>query len=72
MTTTDTGPQFVPPMTDFHPVVLPELESVDAPPAGSPPALPTSRVGRLWRGRPADAAWVRPGLLSLLDATGVL
>ena len=72
MTTTDTGPQFVPPMTDFHPVVLPELESVDAPPAGSPPALPTSRVGRLWRGRPADAAWVRPGLLSLLVATGVL
>jgi 4-amino-4-deoxy-L-arabinose transferase-like glycosyltransferase len=71
MTTTDTGPQFVPPMTDVHPVVLPEIESFDAPPV-EPSALPTSRVGRLWRGRPSDSPWVRPSLLALLAATGVL
>ncbi len=77
MTTTSTGPQFVPPLTDFHPVVLPEPEGVDAaPPEASPaepsPVMPTSRVGRLWRGRAEDAAWVRPSLLALLAATGVL
>lgn len=39
------------------------------PPAGSRAA----RLGRrLWRGRPEDPAWVRPSLLALLLATGVL
>ena len=35
------------------------------------PATPT-RLGRVLRGRPDDPAWVRPGLLALLAATGVL
>jgi 4-amino-4-deoxy-L-arabinose transferase-like glycosyltransferase len=75
MTTTDTGPQFVPPMTDFQPVVLPEPEGLDAVPtvpSQTDALMPASRIGRLWRGRPEDAAWVRPSMLTLLAATGVL
>jgi 4-amino-4-deoxy-L-arabinose transferase-like glycosyltransferase len=32
----------------------------------------TGRLGRIWRGRPDDAAWVRPAFLGLLAATAVL
>jgi 4-amino-4-deoxy-L-arabinose transferase-like glycosyltransferase len=39
-------------------------------PAAAPPRR--SRLRRLWRGNDRDAAWVRPSLLSLLGATGLL
>ncbi|WP_426565900.1 ArnT family glycosyltransferase [Angustibacter sp. McL0619] len=39
--------------------------------AHEPPGTRRS-PGRLWRGRPDDPAWVRPGLLALLAATAVL
>ncbi|AUG76498.1 glycosyl transferase [Kitasatospora sp. MMS16-BH015] len=44
---------------------------VDQSPPGSPGGLRTLPA-RFWRGRPADPAWVRPALLGLLAATGVL
>ena len=82
MTTTDTGPQFVPPMTDLHPVVLPEPVAFDAesseargPSRLGDPQDPRRRRVRSWPSRRAaaeDAAWVRPSLLALLAATGVL
>ena len=41
-----------------------------------PPVAPITPGGswprRLWRGRPEDAAWVRPSLMALLAATSVL
>ncbi len=36
------------------------------------PVPPRSRLGRLVRGRPADPAWVRPAVLSLLAGTALL
>jgi len=79
MTTIDHGPAFVPPLTDLHPVLLPEPEEPptdagepDRPAAPMPMPTPTSRLGRLWRGREQDAAWVRPSLLALLASTGLL
>ena len=42
-----------------------------SPPAPPLPA-PARNAGRLLRGRTGDAAWVRPGLLTLLAATAVL
>ena len=47
----------------------------------APPALPTVDQGepqyprgisRIWRGRPEDPSWARPGLLVLLAVTAVL
>jgi 4-amino-4-deoxy-L-arabinose transferase-like glycosyltransferase len=49
-------------------VTLPPVEHVQ--PAAA--ALPRAGLARrLWRGRPADPAWVRPALLSLIAATAV-
>ncbi|HET7902798.1 MAG TPA: glycosyltransferase family 39 protein [Candidatus Nanopelagicales bacterium] len=70
---------FVPPLTDVAPATvdqqlppLPPMGGTD--PGGAPtaPAAPRSRFGRLWRGQEDDPAWVRPSLLALLLATGVL
>jgi len=74
MTTVDHGPTFVPPLTDLHPVLLPDPDEPATDQAPQRPAapMPTSRLGRLWRAREQDAAWVRPSLISLLAATGVL
>ena len=74
MTTVDHGPTFVPPLTDLHPVLLPDLDEPtnDQPPQRPAAPMPTARLGRLWRGREQDAAWVRPSLISLLAATGLL
>jgi 4-amino-4-deoxy-L-arabinose transferase-like glycosyltransferase len=79
MTTVSHDALFVPPISDLHPVLLPEpgppgpdLAARDRPDDAAPPAAPSSRIGRLWRGRPADSPWVRPTLLALLAATGVL
>ncbi|MFD7439778.1 ArnT family glycosyltransferase [Streptomyces sp. NPDC059909] len=54
-------------------------EAVDPVPGAIPPssaaahaAPPRGRIGRLWRGRAEDPAWVRPALLALLLLTGVL
>ena len=87
MTTYSPDSAFVPPLGDLPPVapvtmpeyVAPDLHvspSGSSQPEESPPAptrpAPTSRLGRLWRGRPDDAAWIRPALLALLVGTGVL
>ena len=75
MTTIDHGPAVVPPFTDLHPVLLPEPEErpTDSDVRDLPTApMPTGRLGRLWRGREQDAAWVRPSLLALLASTGLL
>ncbi|MEV7090279.1 glycosyltransferase family 39 protein [Streptomyces sp. NPDC093085] len=40
--------------------------------SGSGSATGAGRVARFWRGRPEDPAWVRPALLALLLATGLL
>jgi 4-amino-4-deoxy-L-arabinose transferase-like glycosyltransferase len=80
MTTTHDA-QFVPPLTGVSTVAPPEFEMPTVPPPADAteaaprvvtPAMPDSRLGRLWRGRPGDSAWVRPSLLALLVATGVL
>ncbi|MFJ2110351.1 glycosyltransferase family 39 protein [Streptomyces sp. NPDC087850] len=44
---------------------LPAADSQDRP-------LAVGRAARFWRGRPEDAAWVRPALLALILATGLL
>ncbi|MGY1699291.1 ArnT family glycosyltransferase [Geodermatophilus sp. SYSU D00766] len=50
------------------------LPAVPAPPAvsGTPARPRAGRAARLLRGAPADPGWVRPALLGLLAATGVL
>jgi 4-amino-4-deoxy-L-arabinose transferase-like glycosyltransferase len=50
------------------PVAAPTAPS----PATSRGTAGTSRLGRLWRGRPDDPAWARPALIGVLLATGVL
>jgi 4-amino-4-deoxy-L-arabinose transferase-like glycosyltransferase len=40
--------------------------------AAPPRARSTGRAARVWRGRPEDPRWVRPGLVTLLIATAVL
>ncbi|MBI1379171.1 MAG: DUF2029 domain-containing protein [Frankiales bacterium] len=77
MTTVSHDAAFVPPLSDLVPPVQPEDAGPHDGPAGPgtappAPAAPRSWAGRLWRGRPDDPAWVRPSLLSLLAATGVL
>ena len=76
----------VTPLTPDHPTTPPYADVVAVPPP-APTGLDSTPVGtdhgtsasqprtwhvRLWRGRPDDPAWVRPTLLSLLAATGVL
>ncbi|CCH86650.1 Glycosyl transferase [Modestobacter italicus] len=51
------------------------LDSPGQPPAHAPeppPTVPTSRARRFVRGRDDDPGWVRPSLLALLAATGLL
>ena len=47
------------------------VEPSDAEDAAAAPR-PRSWFGRFWRGRPEDAAWIRPALLVLLGGTAVL
>jgi hypothetical protein len=49
----------------------PPLVSSSLPPSSRPPSG-RRPLRRIVRGRPADAAWVRPALLALLIATGAL
>ena len=69
MTTVSPDAQLVPPLADAPAVVPP-------PPAAATPAdrsgPPRSRLARFWRGRAEDSPWVRPTLLALLAATGLL
>ncbi len=54
-------------------VILPPADAPwGATPSDDAPALSTSRLHALWRGRAEDAAWVRPAVLSLLALTAVL
>ncbi|CAL9477564.1 hypothetical protein SUDANB58_02989 [Streptomyces sp. enrichment culture] len=56
---------------DHAPTALPG--NVPPAPSAPPPATAgPSPVRRLWRGRPEDPRWVRPALLGLLLATGLL
>ncbi len=67
MTTVSRDAQLVPPLAGPGPVAPPSPVPI------SPGATaPRSRLERLWRGRPDDSPWVRPALLGLLAATGVL
>jgi 4-amino-4-deoxy-L-arabinose transferase-like glycosyltransferase len=65
-----------PPYADVVAVPPPAPPDLDStPPAtdhGPSAPQPRSWHTRLWRGRPDDPTWVRPTLLSLLAATGVL
>ncbi|CAL9475250.1 hypothetical protein SUDANB6_02922 [Streptomyces sp. enrichment culture] len=59
-------------MTAHHaPAVLPG-DAPSSSPAASPDTGRPSLPRRLWRGRPEDPRWVRPALLALLLATGLL
>jgi 4-amino-4-deoxy-L-arabinose transferase-like glycosyltransferase len=51
---------------------LPAATPVDVASPETAPAARSSRVRRLLAGRAADPAWVRPSLLALLAATGLL
>ncbi|MFJ7900419.1 glycosyltransferase family 39 protein [Streptomyces sp. NPDC096198] len=52
------------------PTAVPPGEAAPAAPGAGEPRQPLAR--RLWRGRPEDPRWVRPALLALLLATGLL
>ena len=53
--------------------VLTEPDATASDPIGPPaPVPPSGRARRLLRGRPEDPAWVRPSLVALLVATGIL
>ncbi len=58
--------------TIVHPNPAAPLDSVQREAAGAGTTPGTTGVGRLWRGRPDDPAWVRPALLALLASTAVL
>ena len=73
MTTVSPDPQLVPPPAGRPPVAPPGTEGPrSAEPIPSLLATRRSGPARLWRGRPDDARWVRPALLALLSATGLL
>ena len=58
-------------MTTTLPLGDPGLATEPDPGRDLPPPRP-SRLKKFWRGRPDDAAWVRPALLALLLGTAVL
>ena len=73
MTTVSPDSQLVPPLSGRPPVA--PLGTEGPWPADLIPPTPAARrsgPARLWRGRPDDAPWVRPALLALLSATGLL
>ncbi len=72
MTTVSPDPAILAPLTGRSPVTPPEPRGQHAPPVAATPPAPTSRLARLWRGRPEDSPWIRPTLLALLASTGVL
>jgi 4-amino-4-deoxy-L-arabinose transferase-like glycosyltransferase len=62
-------------MSDQTTTLTPSTPHIEPPPTqGHRPGRGPGRrrPGRLWRGHPQDAPWVRPALLALVAATGVL
>ncbi len=53
-------------------LALPRAHEAPSPTLGAPAHHEGGALRRLWRGRPADPAWVRPTLLGLLAATALL
>ena len=61
------------PVPDATPVATPAPDALpDAALAAHGGGARSSRLRRLWRGRPDDPAWVRPALLTLLTAAALL